>query len=122
VRERTRGRPNSSLVACAAQRYDLANFLGFFATGGVVQQCNDNSNLEAILLHAIGVPLDPMFITSDPSVFAHPQGPGLVPTGPYYAPGGTVTRMDQFAFHQFCSAGGTVHHPAVDIRQEFRIM
>jgi hypothetical protein len=70
----------------STQRYGLGQFLSALQSNPNQQQCNDNSNLDAILCGALGVSTTPLFLTS--------TVPGYMYTNPYFRAGNSIRRGD----------------------------
>jgi len=77
--------------------------LGAGNSGLVELQCNDTSNLHAILAASQGVDAKPTFIIHAGSDMANDQWVLLAPTALYSSAGWNECRIDPFRFHQVAS-------------------
>lgn len=102
--------PMGGVVATdfASQEYDLTGFLSALAAPGLWQQCNDNSNLLAILAGSLGISATPLWFANK----WRPAGPAdlLAPTSYFGAGEMTITRPGvRFSFHQIVAYRGLVY-------------
>ncbi len=93
------------------QQYDLTSFLKSLAAGTTWQQCNDDSNLLAILADSLGISVTPLwFATACPVMTTADL---LAPTSYFGAGETTITRPGvRFFFHQIDAYGGLVYDPS----------
>jgi hypothetical protein len=102
-----------------AQYYNLEDFMIYLSQFQDVQQCNDNSNLlGGVLLHAVGIPMDPLWLAhnydlwdTDPN---NNDTGDLLVEATYYPAGSTVQQGPlSFRFHQFGFFAGKVYDPSI---------
>jgi hypothetical protein len=96
-----------------SQEYPLTAFLALISSGVVTeQQCNDNSNLLAILADSLGISVTPLWFAQtwpvDPADFST-----FLPPTNYYGAGKTVRSSGViFTFHQIDSYMGNIYDPS----------
>lgn len=112
----------SVLVSCGTlgtQRYPLQRVLTDITTSPLVMQCNDNSNLHAILSASQGIVARPTYL-DDTVIDPSPTGPRLAPAAPYTPAGLDTTCVVQtdaletrFTFHQVGSFAELIYDTSV---------
>jgi hypothetical protein len=98
-----------------SQQYNLTGFLASLAGTSTWQQCNDDSNLLAILADSLGIDAQPLwFATTWPVVTWSTDA--LAPTSYYGAGEKTITRPGiRFRFHQIVYYDGWVYDPSTSL-------
>ena len=102
--------PNGTVTP---QIYDLANFIATLGGTFTTQRCQDNANLDAILLRSLGVSANVITITGDPAIITN------LTTNLYYRGGNNTPTVDGFNLHEVVTlaqndvANAPVYDPSV---------